>query len=389
MKTLYQNAHIILPDKIQKGCLMTENDHISALVLGENAQTSGEDQVIDCAGMYLSPGFIDIHVHGAGGYDFMGTVDNIYNAARCHMLHGTTSIVPTTLTGSSQELLDYVEMFNQVELEHEGCPHILGLHLEGPYFAPSQAGAQNPEFLRCPQPEEYEEVLRRTDRIRRWSFAVELEGADRLLQTLHAYGINTSVAHSDADCRQVMHAHDLGVNCLTHFYSCMTTVQRKNAYRHAGAIEAGYLLDEMYVEAIADGSHLPAELLQLIYKIKGPRRTCLITDSMQAAGMPDGEYQLGGVPCIKEDGVAKLMDRSAFAGSVATTDMLVRTFRKLTGAPLQDVVRMASLTPAELMGIGEKTGSIKVGKAADLLVFDENIALHHIVVGGRTEFTDL
>ena len=143
------------------------------------------------------------------------------------------------------------------------------------------------------------------------------------------------------------------------------------------------------MEAIADGSHLPAELLQLIYKVKGPRRVCLVTDSMCAAGMPDGEYSLGGVPCIKENGVAKLMDRSAFAGSVATTDMLVRTFCNLTGAPLYDVVRMTSLTPAEMLGIGTRTGSIQVGKAADLLVFDEDVQLKHIVVAGRTEFSTL
>lgn len=148
-------------------------------------------------------------------------------------------------------------------------------------------------------------------------------------------------------------------------------------------------MDELYVEAIADGSHLPAELLRLIYKVKKPHRICLVTDSIAAAGLPDGEYSLGGVACIKEDGVAKLLDRSAFAGSVATTDMLVRTFRRLTGAPLADVVRMVSLTPAELLGIDRKTGSIKAGKAADLLVFDEDIQIRHISVGGRIEFSEL
>ncbi|WP_367924750.1 N-acetylglucosamine-6-phosphate deacetylase [uncultured Ruthenibacterium sp.] len=389
MKVCYQNARIILPDAVRNGCLMTENGMISQVAFGCDARLEGADRTVDCAGMYLSPGFIDIHVHGAGGHDFMEGGDAIYAAARCHMLHGTTSIVPTTLTGSRQDLLNFVDSFNEIELEREGCPHILGLHLEGPYFAAAQAGAQNPAYLRCPEPDEYEEVLRRTNRVRRWSFAVELDGSDRFLQVLHRHNIVTSIAHSDADCRQVMHAHDLGLRCMTHFYSCMTSVQRKHAYRCAGAVEAGYLLDEMFVEVIADGSHLPAELLQLIYKVKGARRICLITDSMCAAGMPDGEYSLGGVPCIKEDGVAKLLDRSAFAGSVATTDMLVRTFLQLTGAPVWDVVRMASLTPAELMGIDSHTGSIQVGKAADLLVFDEEIQVFHVAVGGRIEFSRL
>ena len=388
MTTCFRNAKIIFPDCIREGSVVTEDGIITKVQLGAECTLQG-DQVVDCKGMYLSPGFIDIHNHGAGGYDFMDSEEAIYGACRAHMLHGTTTILPTTITGSKENLLEFVDMFNKVELEKEGCPHIHGLHLEGPYFAPSQAGAQNPAYLRNPEPEEYNEVLRRTDRIRRWSFAVELPGSDEFLQALHQHGVVTSLAHSDADYSQVVHAHDLGLSCLTHFYSCMTTVRRKNAYRFGGAIEAGYLLDELYVEAIADGSHLPAELLQLIYKVKKPHRICLVTDSISAAGMPDGEYVLGGLPCVKEDGVAKLIDRSAFAGSVATTDMLVRTFRKLTGAPLYDVVRMLSLTPAELLGIDVTTGSIKVGKVSDLLVFDEDINIHHICVGSRTEYSDL
>lgn len=382
MTTCYYHAKLVLPDEIRPGSVLVEDGTIARVELDDDAALSA-DRSIDCEGSYLSPGFIDIHNHGAGGFDFMESEESVYGACRCHMLHGTTTILPTTVTGSREQLLEFVEMFNRVQLEREGCPHIHGLHLEGPYFAASQAGAQNPAWLRNPEPEEYEEVLRRTDRIRRWSFAVELDGSDRFLQTLHRHGIITSLAHSDADYAQVAHAHALGLSCLTHFYSCMTTVRRKNAYRYAGAIEAGYLMDELYVEAIADGSHLPAELLRLIYKVKKPHRICLVTDSIAAAGLPDGEYSLGGVACIKEDGVAKLLDRSAFAGSVATTDMLVRTFRGLTGAPLADVVRMVSLTPAELLGIDRKTGSIKAGKAADLLVFDEDIQIRHISVGGQ------
>lgn len=388
MKTCFQNAKIILPDCIREGSVAIKDGKITQLQFGKGCSIPA-DTTVNCRGMYLSPGFIDIHNHGAGGYDFMDSEEAVYGACRVHMLHGTTTILPTTITGSKENLLEFVDMFNQVDLEKPGCPHIHGLHLEGPYFAPSQAGAQNPKYLRNPEPEEYNAVLNRTDRIKRWSFAVELPGSDTFLDALHLHGVLTSLAHSDADYAQISHAHDLGLKCLTHFYSCMTTVRRRNAYRIAGAIEAGYLLDELYVEAIADGSHLPAELLKLIYKVKGPNRICLVTDSISAAGLPDGEYILGGLPCIKEDGVAKLPDRSAFAGSVATTDMLARTFRKLTGAPLPDVVRMLSLTPAELLGISKKTGSIAVGKDADLLVFDEDIQIQYISVGGREEICRL
>ena len=387
MKTIFRNARIVTPLEIVKGEVLIENDKITDVKLnGEIDQKA--DAEIDCNDNFLSPGFIDIHTHGGGGYDFMdGTLDDIYNAAHSHMLHGTTSLLPTSLTSTPESLLDFVALFNKVELKRDGYPEMLGLHMEGPYFAYEQRGAQDPRYLRNPEPEEYNKVLAMTDRIKRWSFAVELPNSDAFLATLREKGILSSVAHSDATCEEVIRAYENGVNLLTHFYSGMTTVKRVNAYRVAGTIEAGYLIDDMYVEIIADGCHLPKELLKLIYKIKGPDRVCLITDSMRAAGMPDGEYILGqkndGVPCIKEDGVAKLLDRSAFAGSVATTDRLVRNMINLAGAPIVDAVKMATLTPAKLLHIDNRKGSIAVGKDADILVFDENVNIHNIMVRGK------
>lgn len=379
---LFTNAQVITPNGIYPGEVLVQGDRIHQVALNSSLHATA-DRVIDLGGKYLSPGFIDIHTHGAGGYSFMDGVEDIYNGCRSHMLHGTTTILPTTVTGSREELLAYVEMFNQVEAKRPGYPTIHGLHLEGPYFAASQAGAQNPAYLRNPDPEEYEEVLRRTDRIARWSFAVELPGSQRFLSRLREAGIATSLAHSDANCEEIFRAYENGMCCLTHFYSCMTTVRRVNAYRIAGAIEAGYLLDDLFVEAIADGCHLPSELLKLIYKIKGPERICLVTDSMSAAGMPEGAYTLGGLDVIVEDGVAKLPDRSAFAGSVATADRLVRTFRDLTDAPLYQVVKMASLTPAKLLGIDRETGSIGEGKRADLVVFDDAVTVSRVMVRGE------
>ncbi len=196
----------------------------------------------------------------------------------------------------------------------------------------------------------------------------------------------TSVAHSDATTAEVLKAYENGVSILTHFYSAMSTVTRKNAYRVGGVVEAGYLIDDLFVEVIADGRHLPDELLKLIYKIKGADKICLVTDSMRAAGMPDGDYVLGnrehGMDVIVEDGVAKLTDRSAFAGSVATADRLVRTFMSSTGAPLHEVIKMMTYNPAKIMGIENKTGSIAVGKDADLILFDDNIEIRDIILRG-------
>ena len=387
MKTLFKNGQIIMPTGIYEGEVLVEGAKIVAVSLGGKIEET-VDKIIDLDGDYLSPGFIEVHSHGAGGFDFMdGDIESIYGACQAHMRHGTTSILPTTITSTKQSLLDFVDLFNTLELEKDGCPNILGLHLEGPYFAMSQKGAQDPKYLRNPEPEEYEAVLARTDRIKRWSFAIELPGSDQFLAALREHGIISSLAHSDADCNQVFRAYENGISALTHFYSCMTTVKRVNAFRVAGAIEAGYLLDDLYVEVIADGCHLPKELLQLIYKVKGPDRICLVTDSMRAAGMPDGEYILGakkdGMPCVKEDGVAKLLDRSAFAGSVATSDRLVRTFVNLTDAPLHEVVKMASYTPARLLGLGHRKGSIGIGKDADLIVFDKDISVSKVMVRGK------
>ena len=326
--TLFKKATIILPTGMVTGDVLVRDMWIEKVVCNGSLEDEA-DELIDAEGFYLSPGFIDLHTHGAGGADFMdGDLASIYTACQTHMQYGTTSLLPTTITSTKTSLLSFVELFNQVELQKEGLPNILGLHLEGPYFASAQAGAQDPRYLRKPEKEEYEEVLKRTDRIKRWSFAIELDETGAFLKTLRQHQIVSSVAHSDATCQEVFKAYDNGLAALTHFYSAMSGVRRINAYRVAGVIEAGYLLDDLFVEVIADGKHLPDELLQLIYKIKGPDRICLVTDSMRAAGMADGVYVLGnkaqGMKVIVEDDVAKLPDRSAFAGSVATSNRLVR-----------------------------------------------------------------
>lgn len=392
-KTLFKNARIITPTGITKGELLVCGDQIQKIVFNGRIPNKA-DKIIDVKNKYLSPGFIDVHTHGAGNSDFMdGTIDSIYQVCKTHMKHGTTSIIPTTITSTKESLLGFVDLFNKVELQKPGLPNILGLHLEGPYFSYNQRGAQDPKYLRNPDKDEYDEVLKRTDRIIRWSFAIELEGSIEFLNTLRDNSIISSLAHSDASCEEVTRAYENGLSGLTHFYSGMSTVRRVNAYRVAGAIEAGYLLDDLFVEVIADGKHLPKELLQLIYKVKGSDKICLVSDSMRAAGMPDGKYILGskkeGIEVFVEDNVAKLMDRSAFAGSVATADRLVRTFYNLTEIPLYEVVKMISLTPAKMVKVDEKKGSIGVHKDADLLIFDESINIEMVMVMGRTNYSKL
>ena len=388
MRTTLINGRLILPGGIgETGYVVIEDGKIAAVEKGEPAgPLSGE--VIDAHSLYISPGFIDLHTHGAGGADFMdGTVEAYLTVAETHARYGTTALLPTTLTCPDEELFHMFDVYTEAKARNTKGAHFLGIHLEGPYFAYEQRGAQDPKYLRAPDEREYKEVLSKTNRIRRWSFAVELDGAERFLRTLQDHGIVSSLAHSNATTEQVFRAYENGMRALTHFYSGMSGVRRIDAFRVGGAIEAGYLLDDLFVEVIADGCHLPKELLQLIYKVKGADRICLVTDSMRGAGMPDGHYVLGnkntGLDTIVEDGVAKLPDRCSFAGSVATSDRLVRTFRNLTSAPLYEVVRMASLTPAKLLGISHQTGSIANGKKADLIIFDEHISVSFVMVNGR------
>ena len=200
-----------------------------------------------------------------------------------------------------------------------------------------------------------------------------------------------SMGHTDAIYEDALAAFKSGYTLATHFYSCMSSVTRRNCLRYAGVIEAAYLLDEMYVEIIADGIHLPEALLKLIYKIKGSDRIALVTDAIRAAGTDDKETILGsnngnGLRVIVEDGVAKLVDRSSFAGSVATSDRLVRNMVNVADVPLLEAVKMASQTPANILGLGASKGSLTAGKDADIVIFDNNINVSTTIVQGRVVF---
>lgn len=381
------NAKLLTPYRIiNNGTLIIENNKIA--FLGEGPIPASGCLDIDAHGRYVSPGFIDIHTHGGGGHDFMdGTVEAYLGAAEIHARHGTTSMAPTTTTGSLEELKTVFDVFRSAKLSNTKGAQFLGLHLEGPYFSMNQIGAQDPRYIRKPVPEEYLKVLSWSDDIIRWSAAPELDGAMAFGRELRERGILASIAHTDAIFEQVQEAYENGFTHITHLYSAMSGVRRINAYRYAGVIESAFMMDEMTVEVIADGAHLPASLLKLVYKLKGADRTALVTDSMRAAGMPEGESILGslkdGQKIIVEDGVAKLMDRSAFAGSVATADRLVRTMVKAAGIPIIDAVKMMTATPTAIIGAGRRKGSLAADKDADIVMFDDNIDVHMTMVEGR------
>lgn len=388
-RLIIRNGNVVFQDGIRKFDVVCDSGSGKILSLCGLAEAASGDEVIDAEGFYVSPGFVDIHVHGGGGHDFMdGTVEAYLGAARAHAVHGTTSMVPTTLTCSDEELLNAFRVYGGAKKRNVDGAEFLGLHLEGPYFSPRQSGAQDPKYLQLPTRESYMKILGSSDDIIRMSVAPELEGAMELGEYLKSKGILASVAHTDAVCEQVEEAFKHGYTHATHLYCAMSSVVRRNAFRRAGAVEAAYLLDDMTVEIIADGAHLPEPLLRFVYKFKGPQKTALCTDAMRAAGMPEGESILGslknGQKVIVEDGVAKLMDRSAFAGSVATTDRLVRTMVKMANVPICDAVTMMSATPSRIIGAYGRKGSLEAGKDADVVVFDDDVNVKCTIVSGKT-----
>ena len=340
------------------------------------------DEEIDAKQNYASPGFIDMHVHGGGGYDVMdGDSDSVREVAKMHLTHGTTSIYPTTVA-SSRELLKKAVANIKDAMDF---PTIRGVHLEGPYFSLAQCGAQSADCIRDIDFNEVEELLE-SGVIKRWDFAPEREYSEEFAELLEGNNVVGSIGHSDAVYDDVLKVYNEGCRLITHLYSATSTITRVGGYRKLGVTECAYLLDDMKAEIIADGSHLPPELLKLIIKLKGTDKISLITDAMRAAGMPDGEYILGnkdtGIKCVKENGVAKLPDRTAFAGSVATADMLVRTMYKKAGISLPDAVKMLTRNPAEIMGLKSK-GRIKPDFDADLVIFDDDINIKTVIVGGK------
>ena len=389
------NGRIITPYRVLHGAtLLITGDKITAL--GEGDIDAPEAQIIDAGGCYVAPGFIDIHVHGGGGHDFMdGTIEAFLGIAQLHARYGTTSMTPTTLSSEKQELHQILQIYEQVcggsagadGSGGSGGAAFIGMHLEGPYFAMNQRGAQDPRYIRDPDPLEYRPLLAQYPSIRRWSAAPELNGALAFAEFVRSKGVLVALAHTDAIYEEVLQGFEKGFTHATHLYSAMSGVTRRGTARYAGAIESAFLIDEMTVEIIADGVHLPPPLLKLVYKIKGADRIALITDAMRGAGMPPGKSILGslhdGLPVIIEDGVAKLPDRSAFAGSVATADRLVRNMIQFADVPLCDAVRMMTSTPAAIMGVADRKGVLTPGKDADIVLFDEQINIQLTMVGGK------
>ena len=380
MLTQIYNGQILTPSGwINDGSLLFENSRIVEIRKNSNIEPRAET-AINALGMYVVPGGIDLHCHGGGGCDFMeGNKEAFIKAVIAHRKHGTTSIFPT-LSSSTLPMIE-AAAHTCDELIEDPFSGVLGLHLEGPYFNPLKAGAQMPELIRLPDPNEYHHVVEDFNSIKRWDSAPELPGAIEMGPYLTRKGVLPSIAHTAAEFDHVKLAYDAGYTHATHFYNGMPGFHNVREFKHAGTVEAVYLMENMTVEMIADGIHVPPTLLKLVYHIKGVEKTALVTDALAVAA--SDSHKAFDPRVIIEDGVCKLADRSALAGSIATMDRLIATAVHLADIPLQDACRMVAETPARIMGVYDRKGSLQRGKDADILLLDNDIKLKAVYCMGN------
>ncbi len=384
--------------------VLVEGDRISA-VGNSSLLSRHKAEVVDVRDHLISPGFIDLHLHGGGGRDVMeGTPEALETIAETHARGGTTAFLATTLTAPLEQIHAALEAISRACTSEEiAGAKILGAHLEGPYLNPKQAGAQNPAYLRNPDPKELEGLLKKYPCLKRVTLAPELPGGLETGRLLRAHDVMASIGHSDATYQQILEAVEAGFSHVTHLFSATSTVKRIEAYRFAGVAEATLLLDALSTELIADGHHLPPSLIKLALRAKGTDRVCAVTDAISAAGLGPGEYELGGLPIIVESEVtsdfeaqppagscvAKLADRSAFAGSVALMNQVLQTLVNLVGLPLVEAVKMVTWTPAHILGISHERGLVAPGMYADLVVLDDAFSVKMTIVEGKIVYQNL
>ncbi len=363
---------------IKDGTIVVKDGKIAEISNGPIEIEGAE--VIDAKGNNVVPGGIELHIHGGGGRDFMeGTEEAFRVAIQAHAKHGTTSIYPTLSSSSVQMIKDALATCEK--LMAEPYSPVLGLHLEGPYFNPKKAGAQIPEYITPPIPADYEEIINNTTALKRWDEAPELPGTTEFGKYCTDHGILAAIAHTCAEYVDVKRAWDCGFRHATHFYNAMTGFHNVREFKHEGTVESVYTFPEMSVEMIADGIHVPPAILKMIYMVKGVEHTALITDAL-ACSASDSSVAFD-PRVILEDGVCKLADRSALAGSIATMDRLIRTCVEQADIPLEDAIRMSSETPARIMGELSRKGTLEAGKDADICIYDPAIQLQLVLQQGR------
>ena len=377
---IFTNGRLIFPDGVRDGLEVVVEDRKIAAIrppsptprrTDEPTRGRGEDEVIDLNGNYLAPGFIDLHVHGALGRDTMdASVEAFRGICEFHVRGGTTSLLLTTATAPLNEI---VKVLQAVRDSRSGVSAIAGVHVEGPFISKAKAGAQRAEFIQNPSPAAVQQLLQYADVMKRVTIAPELPGAFEAIEVFHVHGISVSGGHSDASDENARAAFDHGMRSVTHTFNCMSNARRRGVYRVGGLLEFALSEPEISCELIADNHHVSPTLMKMLYRAKGPRGICLVTDAIAGAGLPQGsQFALFGKDCIVENGVCLLADGAALAGSAARMIDLVRTMVCEVKVPLNEAIAMATENPARAVSL-ETKGRLAIGADADFVVLSPQL----------------
>ncbi len=381
----------VLADRLLKDAVVVFRGDKIRYVGKSRKQVPTSAEVIDAKGGYVTPGLIDLHIHGGAGADVMdGTADAVRTVCVAHARHGTTTIFPTTSTGSDQQIHAMLRSCREVQQSWDANSGaaIGGVHLYGPYFAPDKAGCHSQSHCRNPTAAEFKRYFQ-SGVVKIATCAAELPGAVAFYREAHRHGCLITCGHSNSTWSEMQAAFDAGMRHVDHFWCAMSGVasirNRLGVPMQGSMLEFVLANPEMSTEVIADGMHLAPELLRFAWQMKSPQRLCLVTDCNRALDMPPGRYRFGpkkGGSWFKSDGKVGWAPSGSLASSVMGMDHMVKTMHKLAGVPLEEAVRMATLTPAQRVGIDDRVGSLTKGKDADILVLSRQLKVRSVYLKG-------
>lgn len=376
MKNVIINGKVILEDSIKELNVFFENGKITEV----SNRVPTDETVIDAKGLYVAPGMIDVHTHGRNGSDTMyATFKDLNNISVSELKTGVTSFLPTTMTMPAEDIKKAIAACYDNKDKVEGAK-ILGMHLEGPFFSVKYKGAQPEECMIAPTVENYLSFAgEHPDFVKKISLAPEIEGAVDLIKYLRDQNVVVSMGHTDATYEEAVKAIEAGATSGTHTYNAMTPLK----HREPGVVGAVMLHDEVYAELILDGIHVSFPAAKILSKMKGADKLILITDSLEAAMLPDGTYELGNQKVYVKDGQARLKSGN-LAGSTANLNQCVRNAYKHLDLPLYEAIGYATKNPADHLGLKDY-GRIKVGCVADMILIDDEIDIKRVILNGETK----